>query len=407
MASEATRVIAAAIDNNDVQDILAERSDLFGSVAPEFLFLKDYYTHYRVVPSREVMAEKFPDTELPATNGATKHYLNSLRDQFIKGGIARILQGANKDIDSYPGAEIKKTMQAMLRELDAYDSSAKDVNMNDVEAARLHMDALRNASDDDRPGIKTGFDSIDASYPTGLLGGQLAVVFGYSGHGKSLFTAKLAINIWKQRKKVLIFSLEMSPEEYRERVYTLLGEGSLSMTDLARGTVTSDKFEEFAGKHLLNADDMIVVSNEGLSDITPSLIQAKIDTYKPDFVLLDYAQLFMDEARSEGMTPRMMNFSREAKLLATSNGIPVMLISAITDDEGKKRKGLPHISQIAWSRGIEYDASLAIAVHKHEDTDLIEIGSRKVRNGKPFHFVLQTDIENGIWHERDRSVLVV
>jgi replicative DNA helicase len=108
----------------------------------------------------------------------------------------------------------------------------------------------------------------------------------------------------------------------------------------------------------------------------------------------------MDDGRSEGMTPRMMNLSREIKLMAMANNIPIMSISAVTDDEGKKRMGPPRVSQVAWSRGLEYDANLIIAVHKHEDTNLIQVVSRKVRNGKPFDFVLDVDFDRGIWVEK-------
>ena len=179
------------------------------------------------------------------------------------------------------------------------------------------------------------------------------------------------------------------------------------MTDLATGKITDEDFKAFADEHLLDANDFIVVSNEGRSDVTPSLIQSKIDTYKPDFVLLDYLQLMMDNGRAEGMTPRMMNLSREIKLMAASNNIPIMSISAVTDDEGKKRNGPPKVSQVAWSRGLEYDANMIIAVHKHEDTDIIQVVSRKVRNGKPYDFIIEVDFENGVWIEKEYSEMAL
>ena len=219
----------------------------------------------------------------------------------------------------------------------------------------------------------------------------------------------MAVNIWKQKKRVLVISLEMSPEEYRERVYALVaqGENNISMSDLATGKVSSDDFKAFADEHLLDANDFIVISNEGRMDVTPAFIQSKIDMYKPQFVLLDYLQLMMDDSRSEGMTPRMMNLSREIKLMAMANNIPIMSISAVTDDEGKKRAGPPKVSQVAWSRGLEYDANMILAVHKHEDTNIIQVVSRKVRNGKPFDFVLEVDFDNGVWVEKQTSEIML
>lgn len=401
MANNALKAIASALDGGDTSTVMSTEPDVFMAYSDLFLFVKDYFIDYGVPPTREVIKDR-TGVEVPEVTGETEFYLNLAREAYIKHRVGNLLIKINQNMDNVPAKEILTTMQQASNGLQKYTAGAKDVNMIDVENAEQYFQKLRDSSDSDRPGIRTGFDSIDASYPTGLMGGQSVWCIGYSGHGKSLFTAKMAVNIWKQGKRVIVFSLEMSPEEYRERVYALLAEGEngMSMSSLATGKVTEEDFRAFADEHLLNADDFIVVSNEGRMDLTPAFIQSKIDTYKPDLVLNDYAQLMMDNGRSEGMTPRMMNLSREIKLMATSNNIPILTISAVTDDEGKKRIGPPKVSQVAWSRGIEYDANLIIAVHKHEDTNLIQVVSRKVRSGKPFDFVLEVDFDRGVWVEK-------
>jgi replicative DNA helicase len=95
----------------------------------------------------------------------------------------------------------------------------------------------------------------------------------------------------------------------------------------------------------------------------------------------------------------MMNLSREVKLLAVTNNIPIVSITAVTDDEGKKREGPPQISQIAWSRGIEYDSNLVIAVHLHDETNIVEIAGRKNRHGPLFACYFQVDFDRGRWVE--------
>ena len=102
-----------------------------------------------------------------------------------------------------------------------------------------------------------------------------------------------------------------------------------------------------------------------------------------------------------------MNLSREIKLMAMSNDIPIMSISSVTDLDGKKRNEPPQISQAAHSRAIEFDSSLAIAVHRHVDTNLISVLSRKVRNGAPFDFVIDVDFDKGIWTEKDTNEVIL
>ena len=407
MANEALKTIAAAVSNGDVSTITPVQPEVFMAYQPLFEFIKEYHIDHGVAPTKELIKDS-QGIELPDITGETEFYLNTARDAYVKNRIGNMLVQINGGMDKFSGKELVTAIQKASNTLQKYTSGAKDVNMTDVENAENYFASLRER-DGDRPGIATGFDNLDASYPTGMMPGQSIIAIGYSGHGKSLFTAKLAVNVWRQRKRVLVFSLEMSPEEYRERVYALIAEGNngFSMTDLATGDVGDEDFKDFANEHLLNADDFIVVSNEGRMDLTPAFIQSKIDTYKPDLVLNDYAQLMMDNGRSEGMTPRMMNLSREIKLMATSANIPIVSISAVTDDEGKKRTGPPKVSQVAWSRALEYDANLIIAVHKHEDTNIIQVVSRKVRNGKPFDFILEVDFDKGIWTEKQTSEVML
>lgn len=408
MANEALKAIAAAVTNGDVSTIMTVEPEVFMNHADLAEFVKGYYMEHHIAPTQTVISDAL-GVILPEGSGATEHHLNAARDAFIKFRVGNLLLNINRGMDDVSSKEILDELQKASNGLRKYTAGAKDVNMTDSEGAEKYFDKLRNASDGDRPGIRTGFQRLDASYPTGLMPGQSLITIGYSGHGKSLWTAKLAVNVWRQKKRVLVFSLEMSPEEYRERVYALLAEGNngISMSALATGQVGEQDFKDFANEHLLEADDFIVVSNEGRMDVTPGFIQSKIDMYKPDFVLLDYLQLMMDDSRSEGMTPRMMNLSREIKLMAMANNIPIMSISAVTDAEGKKRTGPPTVAQVAWSRALEYDANMIIAVHKHEDTDVIQVVSRKVRNGKPFDFILDVDFDRGIWTEKDSSELLM
>ena len=138
--------------------------------------------------------------------------------------------------------------------------------------------------------------------------------------------------------------------------------------------------------------------------MTPNMVQGKIDQHKPDLVILDYHQLFMDNRKSDNMTQRAMNLSREFKLLATSNQIPVIDITAATMTESSSQDDPPMLSQVAWSKAIEYDADMAFAVHRHAVDGVglpaaIEITSRKNRHGGEFGCMVEWDIDRGVIKE--------
>jgi len=91
-----------------------------------------------------------------------------------------------------------------------------------------------------------------------------------------------------------------------------------------------------------------------------------------------------------------MNISKSFKALAMNNNIPIIDITAATMDDTSDQDGPPLLSQVAWSKAIEYDADMAIAVHKNPDSNVMEIVSRKNRHGTEFGFYLDWDLNRGI-----------
>ena len=172
--------------------------------------------------------------------------------------------------------------------------------------------------------------------------------------------------------------------------------GLFRASDLSKGDINIDDFKTWGKKKTEGKNSFILVSNEGAGEVTPATIQGKIDQHKPDLVILDYHQLFNDNKRSNSEVERNRNISRDFKLLAVTNGIPIIDITAATADDISDQKHPPMMSQVAWSKAIEYDADMAIAVHKHANTDLIEVVSRKNRHGHDFRFFLDWDINRGI-----------
>lgn len=112
-------------------------------------------------------------------------------------------------------------------------------------------------------------------------------------------------------------------------------------------------------------------------------------------VILDYAQLMSDVNRSESMTQRMMNLSKELKRMAMRKQIPIVVISSATQDGVGKVDGPPGITNVAWSRQLAYDSDLAFSVHKYDDSNLIDVVCAKNRNGPLFAGSLNWEINEG------------
>jgi replicative DNA helicase len=402
MNTEAT-LISAVCKNKDISTLLADNvDDLFTSHRDIWDALKNYYYKFKAVPEVGVLQERFkdfdPDTKASAETG---YYLDKLKNEFLSNKLKGILIRGGSMLKEDAASRVLAELQSELSALNKFTSNIRDLDVIDAESAIKHIEALkiRSAEMGGSPGIKTGFDSIDLAYPTGMAPGHLIVAIGWPGKGKTWFTSYLACKAWEQGFKPMIISLEMTPENMRDRIYTMLGSGLFKASDFSKGDINVDDFRSWSTKKFQDKNGFILVSNEGFNQVTPNAVQAKIDQHKPDLVILDYHQLFTDNNNSKAPTERNMNLSREFKNLATRNNIPVIDITAATGDDISDRDNPPMMSQVAWSKAIEYDADMAMAIHRYPDSNLIEVVSRKNRHGHDFGVYLDWDINRGIIKE--------
>lgn len=395
-------VISAVCKNKDISVLLADNVDeVFQSHKDVWDGLKSYYYKFRAVPDVGVLQDKFRDFDAVEVKAETGFYLEQMKSEFLGNKIKTVLLNSGSALKENAPARVLQQMQQQLAGLSKFTNNVRDLDITDIESATNHYLAVRERSAvmGGSPGIPTGFKAIDAAYPTGMAPGHLIVAIGWPGRGKTWFTSYLACKAWEAGFKPMIISLEMSPENMRDRIYTMLGSGMFRASNFQRGDVNIDDFSNWAGTSFKDKRGFILVSNEGTNEVTPATVQGKIDQHKPDLVILDYHQLFNDNKRSNSEVERNRNVSREFKMLAVTNNIPVIDITAATADDVSDQDNPPMMSQVAWSKAIEYDADIAMAIHRHPDTNLIEVVSRKNRHGKDFSFYLDWDIDRGIIKE--------
>lgn len=401
--SNELKVINSVLKNKDIQVLFgANVDDLMTGYADVWQSIKGYHHKYRAIPDISVIQERFPDLEEVVVNGDTSYYMDALKEEYISNNMQRLSKAAGAKIKAGDTApRILAEFQAELAKLNRFSNSAKDLNIMDFDAAQDHYDEVRARAEamGGVPGVPTGVDFIDSAYTSGLAGGDLVIVLGWTGRAKSLFTTLVSCNAHEHGGRPMIVSLEMSGEKVRDRVYTIKGSGLFSNSSLTLGDIDVDNFRSFKA-HNETKQDFIVVSNDGIGEMTPNVVQAKFDEYKPTMVTFDYAQLGSDNGNSLDMTARMRNMSKEWKAFAVANDVPVVLISSATPDNAAAAKTPPTIEQVAWSKQLAYDADLAFAVHKHDNSDNVEIVCRKNRNGPLFSGYLVWDIDRGIIEER-------
>lgn len=204
-----------------------------------------------------------------------------------------------------------------------------------------------------------------------------------------------AAQAWKQGKTPLIISLEMSEAEVRNRLFTVLGDGIWSLRKMGMGQVELDMFKKWHYKTFTDKPPFYIVSSDNDGEVNPSVVKAKIDQYKPDFVILDYLQLMSPNTKTDNEVTKMKNLSRELKQLARGSDVPILAISSATPDDVTNLSQPPTLGQTAWSRQIAYDADWLVSLGRDATSDVVTAVYRKNRHGPMNEFYVQCDFDSG------------
>jgi replicative DNA helicase len=391
-------LISAVCLNKDIHVVLQSDTDvLFRSHKDIFNGLKSYYQKYRSVPDVEILEKRFNNFESTKVSAQTQFYLDQLRDDYIASNLRSILLSSGSALKTDSGSRVLEKIQKSISDLSGMSNVVKDLDLTDYKLAQKHFDSVRQMTNEfgGTPGIKTGIKSIDAVYPTGFGPGHLAYLIGYTGRSKTFFSMLLASKAFEQGFSPMFISLEMSPQDVRDRVYGLMGEGVFRISSLQKGFVDADALENFGKTTLGTGPKFTVISNEGKGVVTPAVISSKITEYNPDIIFVDYIQLMSDNGKTRNMTERFTNATHELKQLAMSSNKPIVAISAVTNDENHSDETPPRLNQVAWSKAISYDADISISVHKHTDTNIIELFVEKNRRGSQANVFLKCDLDIG------------
>lgn len=255
---------------------------------------------------------------------------------------------------------------------------------------------LRDAKILDKKLIKTGFSKIDSTIK-GFKDGDLIVVAGRPGMGKTTWALNVATHNILKGKTVLIFSLEMTNEQLIKKIVS--SECPVSMDSLITGEMSSSEWNHFD-----NAKKILSESNLFVYDKSPITIETLINKTKSiqavkdiDLIVVDYLQLLMTTSKapsnSDNRTASMTYISNLLKGLAKEISCPLISLSQLNRGVEARTDKRPVLSDLRDSGSIEQDADMVIMLYRQEyydslDTGLAEVIVRKNRLGETGEFEL-------------------
>jgi replicative DNA helicase len=396
------KVISAVLEDKQIHVLLqANVENLLRSHNDIWNFIRLYSEQNNALPPKTLVVDKFRDFVPVDGVGSTKHHLDELQGEYLNDSLKDILRNAASEVQGGQGTKALEELITKTSELKKNTAVIRDIDVTDIDSAVAYYENLKRQQEIGAIGIKTGLPGFDNYLPAGIMPGQLGVFLAYPGIGKSWLSLYFAVQAWKQGKSPMVISLEMSETEVRNRVFTIMGEGLWSHRKISNGEIEINDLKRWHKSKVEGKPEFHIISNDSGGDINPSVLRGKIDQYKPDFVIVDYLQLMSPNQKSDNETVRMKNLSRELKLLAIAEEVPVIAISSATPDDVTKLDTVPTLGQTAWSRQIAYDADWVLALGRGSNSDIIECVFRKNRNGFMGEFMVQADFDKGWYKYKD------
>ena len=378
----------------NVDTLLRTHGDVWG-------FIRNYYEQNQISPPINIVKQQFSDFDYVADTGSTKHHLEELRAEYLNDNLKMMLRSAATDIQEGKASDALDHIITETAKIKRITSTVRDLDATDIDNAVAHFENIKKMQEAGTHGIYTGLAGFDNYLPAGITPGQLGVLLAYPAIGKSWMALYLAVQAWKNGKSPLIVSLEMTESEVRNRIFAIIGQGMWSHRKLSSGQVEIDMFKKWAQKTFEGKPSINIISNDGLGEVSPSVLRGKIDQYKPDIVFIDYLNLMTSNFKTDNEVVKMKNLSRELKLLAISEQIPLVAISSATPDDITDMNSVPTLGQTSWSRQIAYDADWLLALGRAPNSDVLEAVFRKNRNGFLGEFMVQVDFDSGRFIYKD------
>ncbi len=384
---EAERALIGGIFYNE--DIFDEVRDI---VKPEDFYKVEYSTIFKVMEelyseskgidpiliNDELKKLKNKEELMEALNEIVENvvgsynlieYANSIKQKAMLrrlGNIGtKITESAYKD--DRAAEDIVDEAEAMVLNLSnkILKNSIVNMKMAGVEETR-RLDRI-TSNRGKTLGIPTGFVDLDRM-TSGLNNSDLIILAARPAMGKTAFALNLVLNAAKEKKAVLVFSLEMGADQLYRRLLCM--EAGIEQEKLKNGYLDDEDWNKYTlGTSALANTEIFVADlpNTNILEIRSYARKMK-SRGQLDLIVIDYLQLINGgmKTNEDSRQQEISNISRALKGLARELEIPIVALSQLSRAVEGRMDKRPMLSDLRESGAIEQDADIVAFLYRED-----------------------------------------
>lgn len=292
------------------------------------------------------------------TSANIEAYIEIFKEYSKKRKLLNVSKGISKSIydNKKNSTDLLEEVQVAVSQIDEEARGDDIIKLSEL-VARDYERNDKNNHIADYP--KTKFIRYD-EITNGLRPATLLILAARPAMGKTAFSLNIALNVAKQNKRVLIFSLEMGEEELYNRL--LAAESEVELKNIQRSHF------DFNNKEMINR---LLIARENLSTLeiyidasaTPTITAIKNKArllqrkYKNiDLIIIDYLQLISGTTNKGNREQEISEISRGLKLLSKELNVPIIALSQLSRRVESREDKTPMLSDLRESGSIEQDA---------------------------------------------------
>lgn len=247
-------------------------------------------------------------------------------------------------------------------------------------------------------GVTTGFTALDKAFPSGFTAGELTILAGGEGMGKTTLALTMMRHILKRGQTVALFSLEMQQDEIMHNLTAMetgIYKSRLKIFDFANNEqqrLFIKAMGDFASWPLHIVDEYPTLTPTQLRRKLRKLIQQS----PVHQVIIDGLWLMEASEPSETRWRDVSNITRDLVQISRDFNVPILLTHQYNADIYKATA--PSLVNLSESAGVRRNSQVILAMHrssyyetKDNADDTTWVYCLKDRNGratgKKFPFV--------------------
>ena len=305
------------------------------------------------------------------TSANIRSYAEIVREKAILRRLIKISEEISQSC--YLG---KEPMEEILEktEKSVFDLIKNGTGGDHVPIEKITLDVLTKIEEAYRnhasvTGLATGFTDLD--YKTsGFQKSDFILIAARPSMGKTALVLNIAQFVAvRSKKKVAIFSLEMSKEQLVNRLLAM--ESGIDSQKLRTGSLADSDWDKLVesvgaiGDSGLMIDDTPGIS---ISEMRSKCRKFALEGGGLDLIIVDYLQLMSSGRRSgsDNRQQEISDISRALKALAREMNCPVVSLSQLSRAVESRNDKRPMLSDLRESGAIEQDADVVMFIYRDD-----------------------------------------